>query len=102
MKIYKIYRFFPPLPFFCVTVQLICSVADPDPNPDPDPPDPCLWASWIRIQIHQSEVWILLSPSKKSKENLDFYCFVTFFDFLSLKMMYRYMYLQKVKSKKTF
>jgi hypothetical protein len=60
---------------------------DPDPsvrgmNPDPDP------------------IWILLSPSKKSKKNLDSYCFVTFFfDFLSAKIMY--MYLQKVISKKT-
>jgi hypothetical protein len=37
------------------------------------------WASWI----HQSEVWIwirirvLLSLSKNSKKNLDFYCFAT-------------------------
>jgi hypothetical protein len=31
---------------------------------------------WIRI---------LLSLSKNSKKNLDSYCFVTFFDFLSLK-----------------
>jgi hypothetical protein len=39
----------------------------------------CFWASWIRI--HQSEVWIriLLSPSNKSKKNLDSYCFVTYF-----------------------
>jgi hypothetical protein len=39
------------------------------------------WASWIRIRIHQSEVWIriLLSPSKKSKKNLDSFCFVTSF-----------------------
>ncbi len=41
------------------------------------------WASWTRI--HQSEVciririWILLSPSKKSKKNLDSYCFMTSF-----------------------
>ncbi len=33
-------------------------------------------------------IWILPSPSKKSKKNLDSYCFVTSFDFLSLKMMY--------------
>jgi hypothetical protein len=41
----------------------------------------CFWASWIRIRIHQSEVWIwiILSPSKKSKKNLDSYCFVTSF-----------------------
>ncbi len=34
----------------------------------------CFWASWIRIQIHKSEVWIririLLSSSKKSKKTL--------------------------------
>jgi hypothetical protein len=47
------------------------------------------WASWI--QIHWSEVriririWILLSSSKNSKKNLDSYCSVTFFYFLSLK-----------------
>ncbi len=41
------------------------SVTDPDPDP----------------RINQSEVWIriLLSPSKKSKKNLDSYCFVTSF-----------------------
>ncbi len=32
----------------------------------------CFWASWIRIRI-------LLSLSKTSKKNLDFYCFVTSF-----------------------
>jgi hypothetical protein len=32
----------------------------------------CFWASWIRI-------WILLTLSKNSKKNLDFYCFVTSF-----------------------
>ncbi len=43
----------------------------------------CFWDSWIRIRIHYSEVWIqirirlririwiLLSPSKNSKKNLD-------------------------------
>jgi hypothetical protein len=65
----------------------------------------CFWASWIRI--HQSEVWIrirlriwiLLSPSKKSKKNLFSSCFVTsFWLFIFEKMMYKY--LQKVKSKK--
>jgi hypothetical protein len=30
----------------------------------------CFWASWIRIRLR---VWILLSLSKNSKENLDFY-----------------------------
>ncbi len=40
----------------------------------------CFWASWIRIRIHSSEAWIririLLSFSKNSKKNIDFYCFV--------------------------
>ena len=55
----------------------------------------CFWASRIRIRIHQSEVWIririrpwiriLLSSCKNSKKNLDFYYFVTLFDFLSLE-----------------
>jgi hypothetical protein len=46
---------------------------------DPDPPDPRVSASWIRI--HYLEVWIriLLSLSKNSKKNLEFYCFVTSF-----------------------
>ncbi len=45
----------------------------------------CFWASWIRIRMHKSEVWIrirlwiriLLSPSKIIKNNLDSFCFVT-------------------------
>jgi hypothetical protein len=41
---------------------------DPDPALDPDS-----------------------SIIKYSKKNFDFYCFVTFFDFLSLKMMYKYL-----------
>jgi hypothetical protein len=47
----------------------------------------CFWASWIRIRIHSSEVWIriLLSLCKNSKKTIDFYCFVTSFDFFSLK-----------------
>ncbi len=49
----------------------------------------CFWASWIRIRIHWSEVWIriririLLSSSKNCKKSLDSYFFVTLFDFLS-------------------
>jgi hypothetical protein len=41
----------------------------------------CFWASWIRIRIHLSEIWIriLLSLSKFSKKNLDLYSFVTSF-----------------------
>ncbi len=55
----------------------------------------CFWAPWIRIRIHQSEVWIrirlwvririLLSSCKNSKKNLDSYYFVTLFDSLSLR-----------------
>jgi hypothetical protein len=53
----------------------------------------CFWASWIRIRLHQSEVWIrirlrilvLLSSCKNSKKNLDSYFFVTLFELLSLK-----------------
>ncbi len=56
---------------------------------DPDPPDPHV------LGLQQSEVWIriLLSSCKNSKKNLDYYYFVTLFDFLSL------MYLQKVISR---
>ncbi len=45
------------------------------------------WASWIRIRIHKSNVWIriLLSLSHNCKKNFDFYCFVTSFWLLSLK-----------------
>ncbi len=41
----------------------------------------------FRIRIHYSEVWnrILPSSSKKSKKNLDFWSFVSFYNFLSLK-----------------
>jgi hypothetical protein len=45
----------------------------------------CFWTYWIRIRIYYSEVWIwlwiriLLSLSKNSMKNLDFYCFVTSF-----------------------
>jgi hypothetical protein len=41
----------------------------------------------IRIQIQRYPVWIriLLSSSKNNKKNLDSYCFVTSFAFLSLK-----------------
>ncbi len=51
---------------------------------DTDPPDPHVF--WPSGSGSGSEVWIriLLSPSKKSKKNLDSYCFVAFFDFLSL------------------
>ncbi len=57
----------------------------------------CCWASWIRIR--NLFVRILPSTRKKVKENLDFYRFVTFYDFLFWKMML--MYLQKKISIKT-
>jgi hypothetical protein len=53
---------------FCNITSLESSVVDPDPK-DLDR----FWAIpvWIRNRI-------LPSTSKKSKKNLDFYCFVTF------------------------
>jgi hypothetical protein len=41
----------------------------------------CFWASWNRIRIHLSEVWIriLISSRKNSKNNLDSYGLVTSF-----------------------
>ncbi len=70
----------------------------------------CFWTSWIRIWIHQSEVWIripipiriwiFLSPSKKVRKTLIPTALLLLFEFLSLKTMY--MYLQKVISKKNF
>ncbi len=59
------------------------SVADPDPDPsdayvfrllDPDP-----------LARGMEQIWILQSSCKNSKKNLDSYCFMTLFDFLSLK-----------------
>ncbi len=63
------------------------SVADPYPNPDPHVFGPPGSGSgsisqkvWIRIGIRiWIRIWILLSLSKNSKKNLDFYCFVNFF-----------------------
>jgi hypothetical protein len=42
---------------------------------------------WIRIRIRNLfvRIRILSSTGKKMKENLDFCCFVTIYDFLSLK-----------------
>jgi hypothetical protein len=59
------------------------SVVDPDPHvfgpPGYPEPDPSVRGTvCTRIRNH-------LLLSKNSKKNLDFYCFVTFFDFLSLK-----------------
>jgi hypothetical protein len=67
---------------------------------------------WIRTRIRmfldlkdpdplvEVRIRILLSSSKI--ENLDFYCFATSYDFLSLKTDVNGTYLQKVKSKKTY
>ncbi len=43
--------------------------------------------SAFRILIHEYEIrlQILLSSNKNSEKNIDSYCFVTFYDFLSLK-----------------
>ncbi len=55
---------------------------------------PVFLASWIRIRI-LSEVWIrirlriLLSLSKYSKKNLDFYCFVTSFWLFIVEKLYK-------------
>ncbi len=49
-----------------------------DPHTDPSVTS----TEWIRLEIR---LRILPSSSKNSKKNLDFYCFVTFYDFLSLK-----------------
>ncbi len=64
----------------------------------------CFWASRIWIRICQSEVWIwirirlriwiLLSPSKKVRKTFIPPALWLLFDFLSLKMIYKY--LQKV------
>jgi hypothetical protein len=52
-----------------IRIHMFLGLLDPDP-------DPLVRASevWILIQI-------LLSLSKYSKKNLDFYCFVTFLTF---------------------
>jgi hypothetical protein len=57
-----------------------CSVADP--NPDPDPPDPHVFGppgSGSISQRSRIRIGILLSLSKFTKKNLDFYSFVTSF-----------------------
>jgi hypothetical protein len=64
---------------FCV---ICASVADPDPNPGPDPPDPHVFGppgSGSIMQRYGSGSGSGSSPSKKSKKNLDSYCFVTSF-----------------------
>jgi hypothetical protein len=45
-------------------------------DPDPDP---------LVRGMDPLRIWILLSSCKNSKKNLDYFFFVTLFDFLSLK-----------------
>ncbi len=64
----------------------------------------CFWDSWIWIrtisQRHGSGSGSGSgSSSKNSKKNLDSYCFVTFYDFLSVK---NHINVSKVTSRKTF
>jgi hypothetical protein len=68
-----------------IRIHTFLDLLDPDPSVRGMDPDPDLDPSITK---------------QKSKKNLDSYCFVTSFDFLSLKMMY--MYLQEVKNKQTF
>jgi hypothetical protein len=73
------------------TSARLASVADPDPNLDPDPPDPHvlglpdpdpLLRGMAPDPTPDPDPSIIMQNSKK---NLDFYYFVTLFDFLSLK-----------------
>ncbi len=75
----------------CKTVRnstVATSVADPDPNPDLDLPDPHVFgppgsgSGSISLRYGSRSGSFYLQNSKK---NLDFYCFVTSFDFLSVK-----------------
>jgi hypothetical protein len=66
-----------------IRIHMFLGLPDPDPlvrgmDPDPDPSTSC----------------------KNSKKNLDFYYFVTLFDFLSLKIDVNVWYLQKAISRK--
>jgi hypothetical protein len=79
------------------------------PDPNTDPADPHVYGPPRSGFISQrcgdrdpDPFIILLSSSKKSKKNLDSYCFVTSLDFLSMKNDVNVPYLQKVKSRKTF
>jgi hypothetical protein len=76
----------PALPFLLLTFQIEhfsteSSVADP--VPDPPDPDPRVVALWDLLDPDPDPlvrgIRILLSLSKNSKKNLDFYCFVTSF-----------------------
>jgi hypothetical protein len=48
-----------------IQIRMFLDLLDPDPDQDPDPS--------------------IIKKKKNSKKNLDSYCFVTFYDFLSLK-----------------
>jgi hypothetical protein len=56
---------------------------------DADPSDPYVFGPPVSGSEFRGSVWIrtriLLSTSKNRKKNLDSYCFVTSFDFISLK-----------------
>jgi hypothetical protein len=47
-----------------IQIRMFFDLLDPDPDQDPDPS--------------------IIKKKKNSKKNLDSYCFVTFYDFLSL------------------
>ena len=94
------------LPKVCT---LTSSVPDPDPNPDPDPPDPHVFGppgsgsgsiSQRNGSGSGSGSVSFYHQAKKSKKTLIPTALGLPFDFLSLKMMYKY--LQKVINKKTF
>jgi hypothetical protein len=59
-------NYLPVFPLSSVLIAYVFGLLDPDRK--------------LFVQIR-----ILPSTSKKIKKNLDFYCFVTFYDFLSLK-----------------
>jgi hypothetical protein len=56
---------------------VLCSVADPHVFGPPGSGSGSISQEvWIRLRIR---IWILLSPSKNNKKNLDSCCFVTYF-----------------------
>jgi hypothetical protein len=61
------------------------SVADPDPYVFGSPGSGSVSMRYRYRYTDPDWIRILLSSSKNSKKNLDSYCFVTSFDFLSLK-----------------
>ncbi len=61
------------------STALLSSVADPDPNPDPHVFGPPGSGSGSISQSHGSGSGSFYHQAKKSKKNLDSYCFVTSF-----------------------